>query len=87
MYLRWMVRRDDRGVDFGLWQRIPMSALYMPLDLHTGRMGRSLGLLQRKQDDWKAVEELTATLRNFSNDDPVRYDYSLFGVGISRMFD
>lgn len=87
MYLRWMVRRDDRGVDFGLWQRIPMSALYMPLDLHTGRMGRSLGLLNRKQDDWKAVEELTATLRNFSNDDPVRYDYSLFGVGISRMFD
>lgn len=87
MYLRWMVRRDDRGVDFGLWQRIPMSALYMPLDLHTGRMGRSLGLLNRKQDDWKAVDELTATLRNFSNDDPVRYDYSLFGVGISRMFD
>ena len=87
MYLRWMVRRDDRGVDFGLWQRIPMSALYMPLDLHTGRMGRSLGLLNRKQDDWKAGEELTATLRNFSNDDPVRYDYSLFGVGISRMFD
>ena len=87
MYLRWMVRRDGRGVDFGLWQRIPMSALYMPLDLHTGRMGRSLGLLKRKQDDWKAVEELTATLRNFSNDDPVRYDYSLFGGGISRMFD
>ena len=87
MYLRWMVRRDDRGVDFGLWQRIPMSALSMPLDLPTGRMGRSLGLLNRKQDDWKAVEELTATLRNFSNDDPVRYDYSLFGVGISRMFD
>ena len=87
MYLRWMVRRDDRGVDFGLWQRIPMSALYMPLDLHTGRMGRSLGLLTRKQDDWKAVEELTASLRNFSNEDPVRYDYSLFGVGISRMFD
>lgn len=87
MYLRWMVRRDDHGVDFGLWQRIPMSALYMPLDLHTGRMGRSLGLLTRKQDDWKAVEELTASLRNFSNEDPVRYDYSLFGVGISRMFD
>ena len=77
MYLRWMVRRDGRGVDFGLWQRIPMSALYMPLDLHTGRMGRSLGLLKRKQDDWKAVEELTATLRNFSNDAPVGSGYTL----------
>ena len=87
MYLRWMVREDDRGVDFGLWRKIPMSALYMPLDIHTGRMGRSLGLLNRKQDDWKAVEELTATLRNFDENDPVRYDYSLFGVGISRMFD
>ena len=64
-----------------------MSALYMPLDIHTGRMGRSLGLLSRKQDDWKAVEELTATLRNFDAEDPVRYDYSLFGVGISGMLD
>ena len=87
MYLRWMVRHDDYGVDFGLWRKIPMSALYMPLDIHTGRMGRSLGLLQRKQSDWKAVEELTATLRRFSEDDPVRYDYALFGVGISGMFD
>ena len=87
MYLRWMVRRDDRGVDFGLWDKIPMSALYMPLDVHTGRMGRSLGLLSRKQSDWKAVEELTASLREFSEDDPVRYDYALFGVGISGMFD
>ena len=83
MYLRWFVRRDDRGVDFGLWQRIPMSALYMPLDIHTGRMGRNLGLLSRKQSDWKAVEELTASLRELSADDPVRYDYSLFGLGIS----
>lgn len=87
MYLRWMVREDDRGVDFGLWRRIPMSALYMPLDIHTGRMGRSLGLLSRKQDDWKAVEELTATLRHFDESDPVRYDYSLFGVGISGILD
>ena len=87
MYLRWMVRRDDRGVDFGLWRDIPMSALYMPLDIHTGRMGRSLGLLKRKQDDWKSVEELTSALRTFNAEDPVRYDYSLFGVGISHMFD
>ena len=87
MYLRWMVREDDRGVDFGLWRKIPMSALYMPLDIHTGRMGRSLGLLTRKQSDWKAVEELTESLRDFDASDPVRYDYSLFGVGISKMFD
>ena len=83
MYLRWFVRHDDRGVDFGLWRRIPMSALYMPLDIHTGRMGRNLGLLGRKQSDWKAVEELTASLRELHVDDPVRYDYSLFGLGIS----
>ena len=83
MYLRWFVRHDDRGVDFGMWRRIPMSALYMPLDIHTGRMGRNLGLLSRKQSDWKAVEELTASLRELNADDPVRYDYSLFGLGIS----
>ena len=83
MYLRWFVRHDDRGVDFGMWRRIPMSALYMPLDIHTGRMGRNLGLLNRKQSDWKAVEELTASLRELHADDPVRYDYSLFGLGIS----
>jgi uncharacterized protein (TIGR02757 family) len=83
MYLRWFVRHDDRGVDFGLWRRIPMSVLYMPLDIHTGRMGRNLGLLGRKQSDWKAVEELTASLRELHVDDPVRYDYSLFGLGIS----
>ena len=87
MYLRWFVRHDDRGVDFGMWRRIPMSALYMPLDIHTGRMGRNLGLLNRKQSDWKAVEELTASLRELCADDPVRYDYSLFGVGITHMFD
>ena len=83
MYMRWFVRDDDRGVDFGLWRGIPMSALYMPLDIHTGRMGRNLGFLSRKQSDWKAVEELTASLRELNADDPVRYDYSLFGLGIS----
>ena len=83
MYLRWFVRHDDRGVDFGMWRRIPMSALYMPLDIHTGRMGRNLGLINPKQSAWKAVEELTASLRELCADDPVRYDYSLFGLGIS----
>ncbi|MBR5333210.1 MAG: TIGR02757 family protein [Alistipes sp.] len=82
MYLRWFVRRDERGVDFGLWQKIPMSALYLPLDLHTGNMGRALGLLKRKQNDWKATAEITSALREFDVNDPVRYDYSLFGAGI-----
>ena len=82
MYLRWMVRRDDRGVDFGEWRRIPMSALYLPLDLHVGAMGRALGLLTRRQNDWRAVEEITAALRSFDPSDPVRYDFALFGAGI-----
>ena len=82
MYLRWFVRHDDRGVDFGLWKKIPMSALYLPLDVHTGNMGRALGLLTRKQSDWKATDEITSSLREFCSDDPVRYDYSLFGAGI-----
>lgn len=82
MYLRWMVRRDDRGVDFGAWTRIPMSALYLPLDLHVGAMGRALGLLTRRQNDWRAVEEISAALRTFDSEDPVRYDFSLFGAGV-----
>lgn len=82
MYFRWMVRHDDRGVDFGLWRTIPPSALYLPLDLHTGNMGRALGLLARRQNDWRAVEEITAALRTFDADDPVRYDFALFGAGI-----
>ncbi len=83
MYLRWMVRPNDRGVDLGLWERIPAKQLMMPLDVHTGRIGRGLGLLARKQDDWRAVEELTAALRQFDPMDPVRYDLALFGMGVS----
>ncbi|WP_416994673.1 DUF2400 domain-containing protein [Alistipes communis] len=82
MYLRWMVRRDDRGVDFGEWRTIPASALRLPLDVHAGDMARALGLLSRRQNDWRAVEEVTAALRTFDADDPVRYDFSLFGAGI-----
>lgn len=82
MYLRWMVRHDDRGVDFGEWRRIPMSALYLPLDVHAGNMGRALGLLHRTQNDWKAVEEITASLREADPLDPIRYDFSLFAAGI-----
>lgn len=84
MYLKWMVRRDDRGVDFGLWDKIPASALYLPLDVHTATVGRELGLLTRRQNDWKAVEEVTESLRQFDKDDPVKYDFALFGAGVSR---
>ena len=82
MYLRWMVRPNDRGVDLGLWHRISPADLMVPLDVHTGRVGRELGLLKRTQDDWKAVEELTAALRRFDPQDPVKYDIALFALGI-----
>ncbi len=80
MFLRWMVRKDNKGVDFGLWD-IPASALYIPLDLHSGNISRELGLLKRHQDDWKAVQELTFRLREFDPDDPIKYDFALFGLG------
>lgn len=86
MFLRWMVRRDDRGVDFGLWRKIPMAALYLPLDVHSGNVARELGLLNRKQNDWKAVEEVTTNLQRFNADDPIRYDFSLFGAGVNSRF-
>jgi uncharacterized protein (TIGR02757 family) len=82
MFLRWMVRNDNRGVDFGLWNEIPTSALMMPLDVHTGTVSRKLGLLNRKQNDWQAVEDLTATLRELDAEDPVKYDFALFGMGV-----
>ncbi len=85
MFLRWMVRNDGRGVDFGLWKRINPDHLMCPLDVHSGRIARMLGLLKRKQDDWKAVEELTANLRLFNAGDPVKYDYALFGTGVNGM--
>ena len=83
MYLRWMVRPDVHGVDFGYWSRIPASALYLPLDLHSGNIARGLGLLTRRQNDWKAVEEVMRELREADAEDPVKYDYALFGVGIN----
>lgn len=84
MYLRWMVRSDNRGVDFGLWKRIPVARLMMPLDVHVENTARTLGLLKRKQRDWQAVEELTAALRTFDPADPVKYDYALFGIGLKN---
>ncbi len=82
MFLRWMVRHDNNGVDFGIWKEIPMSALMIPLDVHSGNTARRWHLLHRKQNDWKAVEELTGQLRKFDPEDPVKYDYALFGTGI-----
>lgn len=81
MFLRWMVREDENEVDFGIWKNIPMSALMLPLDVHTGEVARALGILQRKQNDWKAVEEITSVLWNFDPIDPIKYDYALFGIG------
>jgi uncharacterized protein (TIGR02757 family) len=82
MFLRWMVRRDAGGVDFGAWQAIRPAQLLIPLDVHVERVARRLGLLQRKQTDWQAVLELTENLRAFDPDDPVRYDFALFGLGV-----
>ena len=86
MFLRWMVRDDKRGVDFGIWNGIPASDLMLPLDVHTGNVARKLGLLNRKQDNWNAVEEVTSVLRNFDPEDPVKYDFALFGLGVFEKF-
>ncbi len=83
MFLRWMVRDASSGVDFGLWTRIKPSQLMIPLDLHSGRVARKLGLLSRPTDDWKSVEELTQNLRQLDALDPIKYDFALFGMGVS----
>lgn len=82
MFLRWMVRQDKKGVDFGVWKKIPTSELMIPLDVHVDKVARKLGLLKRKQTDWQSVKELTENLRKFDPKDPVKYDYALFGIGI-----
>lgn len=84
MYLRWMVRQDDKGVDFGLWHKIKPSQLICPCDLHVDRVARQLGLIRRKQTDWLTAQELTQNLRHFDPQDPVRYDFALFGLGIEE---
>lgn len=81
MFLRWMVRNDKQGVDFGIWKSISPSELCVPLDVHTSKHGRNLGLIQRKQDDWKALDELMSHLRAFDPKDPAKYDFALFGIG------
>ncbi|HTJ14968.1 MAG TPA: TIGR02757 family protein [Dinghuibacter sp.] len=84
MFLRWMVRNDGKGVDFGVWRRIPASALVCPVDLHVARVARHFGLLQRNVVDWKAALEVTEALRAFDPADPVKYDFALFGLGVTE---
>ena len=86
MYLRWMVRHDNKGVDFGIWKTIKPSQLIIPLDVHTGNTARKLGLLSRKQNDRTAAEEITNILKNIDPADPVRFDFALFGIGAFERF-
>jgi uncharacterized protein (TIGR02757 family) len=86
MFLRWMVRKDDKGVDFGIWNRIKPSQLICPCDVHVDRVARKLNLIKRKQTDWLTATELTANLRTFDKHDPVKYDFALFGLGIEEKF-
>jgi len=86
MFLRWMIRTDKTGVDFGIWKNIKPAQLCLPLDVHTGNVSRKLGLLKRTQNDWQAVEEITALLRQLDNKDPVKYDFALFGLGVFEKF-
>ena len=86
MFLRWMVRNDKTGVDFGLWKNHDPANLSCPLDVHSGNVARKLKLLLRKQNDWKAVAELDQNLRNLDKNDPVKYDFALFGLGVFEKF-
>lgn len=86
MFLRWMVRKDAGGVDFGLWNTLPMSALICPCDVHVDRVARKLGLINRKQTDWLTALELTENLKVFDPADPVKYDFALFGMGVEEKY-
>lgn len=86
MYLRWMIRQDNKGVDLGIWKTISPSLLSCPLDVHSGNVARKLGLLNRKQNDGKAVAELDKNLRSLDAIDPVKYDFALFGLGVFEGF-
>jgi uncharacterized protein (TIGR02757 family) len=86
MYLRWMIRKDNKGVDFGIWKSISSSILSCPLDVHSGNVARKLGLITRKQNDSKAVSELDLNLRRLDCQDPVKYDFALFGLGVFEGF-
>lgn len=84
MFLRWMVRQDQRGVDFGIWKNFPVSELMIPLDVHTGNVARELGILKRNANDWKALEELMSEMQSYDRNDPCRYDFALFGIGVNK---
>jgi uncharacterized protein (TIGR02757 family) len=86
MFLRWMVRNDNNGVDFGLWNKISPSELVCPVDLHVARVSRRFNLLTRSQVDWQAAIELTGNLKKLDSDDPVKYDFALFGLGVMEKF-
>ena len=86
MFLRWMVRQDDKGVDFGLWKRIQPSQLVCPCDVHVERVARRFHLITRKQTDWQMAMELTANLKEFDPIDPVKYDFALFGLGVEEKY-
>lgn len=86
MYLRWMVRQDDKGVDFGIWKNISPAQLICPIDLHVARVARRFNLITRKQTDWQTALELTEQLREFDKDDPVKYDFALFSLGVIEKY-
>lgn len=86
MFLRWMVRNDNQGVDFGIWKKINPATLLCPLDVHTGNVARKLGILTRTQNDWKSVMELSKNLASFDKKDPIKYDFALFGLGAYEKF-
>lgn len=86
MFLRWMVRKDSKGVDFGIWKRIEPAQLICPLDVHVARVARKLQILQRRQNDWQAAVELTEFLRTLDKDDPVKYDFALFSLGVDEKY-
>jgi uncharacterized protein (TIGR02757 family) len=84
LFLMWLVRQDSIGVHFGLWKKISKADLIIPLDIHVGRVSRELGLVERKANDWRTASELTSVLRQFDPEDPVKYDFSLFGMGLEK---
>lgn len=86
MFLRWMVRNDNNGVDFGLWKKISPAELICPIDVHVARVARQLNLLNRRATDWQAALELTASLKSMDTSDPVKYDFALFGMGVMEKF-
>jgi uncharacterized protein (TIGR02757 family) len=86
MFLRWMIRQDKNGVDFGIWRKVTPAQLVCPIDVHVARVARHFKLLHRKPTDWKAALELTANLRSLDGTDPVKYDFALFGLGVMEKF-